>query len=151
MTETQLIEPVVVAKPVQTVQPMRGETLAFERLHALVRKGYVAEIGKEAANGGIALHHLGKAPDLLLHPDGMVEPLGQRIPRHKRKVREPGSIAAQREADQIEFMKFLDTVPKPNLRDRTRPFRKKYVYVPAALLILWGIMALFTVMIAEGF
>lgn len=126
-----------------------NEARAFERLHALARKGYRADIGTETPSGGIVLHHLGKAPDLMLHPDGSVEPLEGRVPRHKRGVERPGSIAALEDADQIRFMKFLETVPPPSWRDRTRPWRKKYIYVPGVLLAFWLIMFMFTALIAN--
>ena len=133
-----------------TVQPIEKESRAFERLHALVRKGYRAELGKETPSGGIVLHHLGKAPDLLLHPDGIVEEHDGRIPWHKRKVQGPGTIKALEDADQVRFLKFIETVAKPTRWDRTRPWRKKYIYVPIVLLIFWGLSLAFTAMIASG-
>ena len=52
--------------------PSPAKSRAFERLHLLVRKGYVPEIGTETAADTIVLRHLGKAPDLVLHSDGLV-------------------------------------------------------------------------------
>jgi hypothetical protein len=129
---------------------MEKQGLAFERLHALVRKGYTAEIGEQSDDRSIALRHLGKAPDLRLHADGRIEPLDARIPRHKRRLKAMTTLPAEREADQLAFMRFLDTVPKATLRDRTRPFRRKYFYIPAAVLIFWGLSLMFTVIIANG-
>lgn len=137
-------------KAIQTIQPPQKEERAFERLHALSRKGYVADLGTETPSGGIVLRHLGKAPDLLLHPDGMVEEHDGRVPWHKRKVTGPGNIAAREDADQVRFLKFIETVPKPTLRDRTRPWRKKYIYVPIVLLIVWGLSLAFTAMLASA-
>ena len=128
---------------------MEKQELAFDRLHALVRKGYRPEIGAEGAGGTIALRHLARAPDLILHADGTVEGLPGRVPRYKRKVDAP-SIPALREADQIEFLKFLDTVPKARLRDRTRRWRTRWVYLPATLVVLWGVSITLTAMLVGG-
>lgn len=123
---------------------------AFERLHALVRKGYIPNIGAESSTDVIQLRHLGKAPDLVLHADGAIEPLEGRLPRHKKRIQTPAPIAAERDADHLKFMKFLETVPPPSLRDRTRPFRKKYLYVPAVLIAIWAICFMFTVIVVNG-
>ena len=117
---------------------------AFERLHLLVRKGYVAEIGTDTAADTIVLRHLGKAPDLVLHSDGLVEGYDGRRPRFKRDIEAPAPIAAERDAEHLRFMKFLDTVPRASLRDRTRPWRTKYVYVPLVLLVIWALCLTFT-------
>lgn len=127
-----------------------AEMPAFERLHALVRKGYIPNIGAESGTDVIQLRHLGKAPDLVLHADGAIEPLEGRLPRHKKRIQIPAPIAADRDADHLKFMKFLETVPLPSFRDRTRPFRRKYLYVPAVLVAIWAICFLFTVLIIGG-
>lgn len=130
---------------------LRNEDMpAFERLHALVRKGYIPNIGAESDTDVIQLRHLGKAPDLILRADGAIEPLEGRLPRHKRRVEAPAPIAADRDADHLKFMRFLETVPPPSFRDRTRPFRKKYLYVPAVLVAIWAICFMFTVIILNG-
>ena len=129
---------------------VHNEASAFERLHALVRKGYEASLGTESGDGSIVLKHLGRAPDLVLRPDGTIMEHRGRIPRHKRHVPNPGVIPAERDADHLKFMKFLETVPKATLRDRTRPWRRKYIYVPALLIIFWGLSLLFTAMIIEA-
>jgi hypothetical protein len=125
------------------------QEVAFERLHALVRKGYRPEIGSDGAGGTIALRHLARAPDLLLHADGRVEGLPGRVPHYKRKVDAP-SIPALRDADQIEFLKFLDNVPRPRLRDRTRRWRTRWVYLPASLMAMWGVSIALTALIVDG-
>jgi hypothetical protein len=122
--------------------------VAFERLHDLARKGYRPEIGTPDAGGTIALRHIAKAPDLLLHPDGRLEGLPGRVPRYKRKVDAP-SLPAVREADQIEFLKFLDTVPKATFRDRTRRWRTRWVYLPATLIVLWGLSITLTALLVN--
>lgn len=123
---------------------------AFERLHALVRKGYVANIGAGAASDSVELRHLGKAPDLVLHGDGMIEGLDGHRPWHKRSIEPPAPIPAETDGDHLRFMKFLDTVPPTTLRDRTRPWRRRYIYIPAGLLVFWGLCLAFTVMLLEG-
>jgi hypothetical protein len=128
---------------------VQQQELAFDRLHALVRKGYRPEIGAEGAGGTIALRHLAKAPDLLLHADGRVEGLPGRVPRYKRKVDAP-FIPALRESDQIEFLKFLDGVPKARFRDRTRRWRTRWVYLPASLVAFWGLSITLTALIVDG-
>jgi hypothetical protein len=129
---------------------MQNQSSAFERLHALVRKGYSASLGTETEDGSIVLRHLGKAPDLVLRPDGTIVEHEGRRPRHKRRLPDLGRIPAERDADHLQFMKFLETVPKATLRDRTRPWRRKYIYVPALLLIFWGLSLMFTLTIAGG-
>lgn len=129
------------------VVPAQRQSPAFERLHALVRKGYRPVIGTEAATDVVVLHHLGSAPDLVLHGDGVVEGWEGRRPRHKRNVDAPAAIAADRDAEHLRFMKFLETVRPPSLRDRTRPWRKKYVYVPVVLIAIWLICFAFTAML----
>ena len=132
------------------VLPPAPQPVAFERLHALVRKGYVANIGAETGTEVIVLRHLGKAPDLILHGNGVVEGFDGRRPWHKRSIDAPPAIAADRDAEHLRFMKFLDTVPKASLRDRTRPWRHKYVYFPAALIVLWAVCIGITAAIMGG-
>lgn len=127
---------------------MDTQESAFERLHALARKGYQPEIGTPDAGGTIALRHLAKAPDLLLHPDGKIEGLPGRVPRYKRKVDAP-LLPAVRESDQIEFLKFLETVPKARFRDRTRRWRTRWVYLPASLFAFWGVSIALTALIVN--
>jgi hypothetical protein len=59
-------------------------------------------------------------------------------------------IPAVRDADQIEFLKFLDTVPKARLRDRTRRWRTRWVYLPASMVAFWGVSIALTAMIVDG-
>lgn len=122
----------------------------LERLHALVRKGYRPEIGKDTETDLVVLRHLGKAPDLVLRSNGIVEPYPGRWPRHKRSIEAPLPFRADDVAEQLRFMRFLDTIPKASLRDRTRRFRHKYIYFPLVFAILLGIHLAFTAMIVEG-
>jgi hypothetical protein len=70
------------------------------------------------------------------------------VPRYKRKVDAP-TIPALHDADQIEFLKFLDAVPKARLRDRTRRWRTRWVYLPATLMVLWGLSITLTALIVD--
>ncbi|TFI58779.1 hypothetical protein E2493_07900 [Sphingomonas parva] len=135
-----------------TVEVLGPETPppVLERLHALVRKGYRPEIGKDTETDIIVLRHLGKAPDLVLHSDGLVEPYGGRWARHKRHIVPPVPFGAADLGEQLRFMRFLDTIPRASLRDRTRRFRHKYVYFPVVFAILLGIHLAFTAMIIDG-
>jgi hypothetical protein len=132
---------------------MLGEDPAspvLERLHALVRKGYKPEIGKDTDTDLIVLRHLGKAPDLVLRSNGIVEPYSGRWPRHKRSIQPPLPFRPGEVAEQLRFMRFLETIPKASLRDRTRSFRHKYIYFPLVFAILLAIHLTFTVMILES-
>lgn len=122
---------------------------AVERLHALVRKGYKAEIGNDEETSVIVLRHLGKAPDLVLRADGVVEPWEGRRPWHKRNLPDLPTIASDNETDQLKFMTFLDAVPRATLRDRTRPWRNKYLYFPMVLVVIWGLCLALTTMFFE--
>ena len=121
----------------------------LQRLHALVRKGYKAEIGTAAANDSIVLRHRGRSPDLLLHSDGTVEGLGGRVPLYKRNVEAPEPFRAAPVMEELRFIKFLDSVKRPTLRDRTRWFRHRFVYVPVVLAILMGLQLAFIAMIVD--
>ena len=119
-----------------------GRSFAFERLHALVRRGYTPAIGPDAErNDVIVLRHLGKAPDLVLHADGRVEGWEGRRPRHKRHIDAP-IVGTEGDSEQLKFMKFLDSVPKASLRERTLPWRKKYIYFPIVLIVVWFVCLL---------
>jgi hypothetical protein len=128
---------------------MDSPSPVLERLHALVRKGYSADIGTKADTDVVVLKHLGKAPDLVLHPDGVIEGWDGRRPWHKKDIDAPVGISPDRDGE-LRFMKFLDTVPKASLRDRTRPWRKKYVYFPVVLIVVWGICMALTALIVNG-
>lgn len=108
---------------------------AVERLHALVRKGYVPELGTGTATDLVVLRHVGRAPDLVLHADGVVAGCDGRIPRFKRHVEPPPAFGVEL-AEQLRFMRFLDSVPKASLRDRTRRFRHRYIYLPIVFALL---------------
>lgn len=139
-----------VAAEVSDVSTVSLPVPTFERLHALVRKGYKPVIGTDRDTDAIVLRHLGKAPDLVLHADGSIAPFSGRWPRHKRKVAAPAPFGASQVAEQLRFMQFLEAVPKASLRDRTRPWRHKYVYLPVVGTFLVGIHIACTAMILGG-
>ena len=122
----------------------------LERLHALVRKGYRPEIGKDTDTDIIVLRHLGRAPDLVLHSNGTVEGHAGRRPRFKREIDAPAPFAAGQIAEQLRFMRFLDTIPRASLRDRTRRWRHKYIYFPLVFAILLAIHLAFTAIILDS-
>lgn len=129
-------EPVVLMPEALPATPEpAGPPPTLERLHALVRKGYAPEIGTGTATETIVLRHVGRAPDLVLHADGAVEGCGGRVPRFKKDVDPPAAFGTSL-AEQLRFMRFLDSVPKARLWDRTRRFRHRYLYVPLAFAIL---------------
>ena len=125
---------------------------SFERLHALARKGYKPVLGTdEAGAGAIRLTHIGRTPDLILHEDGTVEPVRDRLPRYKRKLTPVEDIGAASDGDEVRFLQFVDNIPKTTLGDRTRRWRTRWVYGPLFLIVLWGASLAFTAIILEGF
>jgi hypothetical protein len=122
----------------------------LERLHALVRKGYRPEIGADTATDIVVLRHVGRAPDLVLHSDGTVEGYDGRRPLYKRNIDAPAPFAVGDLREQLRFMRFIDSVPRASLRDRTRRFRQRYVYFPLVVAILLGIHLAFTAIILDG-
>jgi hypothetical protein len=140
-------EPVVVTpEALPTAPEPAPPPPAVERLHALVRKGYAPEFGTGTATDLVVLRHLGRAPDLVLHADGSVEGHDGRIPRFKKDVEPPPAFATSL-AEQLRFMKFLDSVPKASLRDRTRRFRHRYIYVPIVFALLVALNLAITALI----
>lgn len=121
----------------------------LERLHALVRKGYRPEIGSDTATDIIVLRHVGRAPDLVLRGDGTVEGFDGRRPLYKRNIDAPAPFAAGDLREQLRFMRFLDSIPRATLRDRTRRFRQRYIYFPAVVAILLAIHLAFTAIILD--
>ncbi len=138
------IEPPVVAPKVERPTPV------IERLHALVRKGYRPELGAEDERDAIVLRHRGRAPDLLLHADGVVEEVPGRRPFYKRDVALPATIGASGPDAQVAFLTLLDTVPRLSLRDRTRKLRHRFVYLPVFIAIIWGACIALTAGVLSG-
>jgi hypothetical protein len=137
------------ASPSVEILPPQEPSPVLERLHALVRKGYRPEIGTDTGSDVVVLRHIGRAPDLILHSDGVVEGLGGRRPRYKREIDAPAPFGAEAATEHLRFMKFLDSIPRPSLRDRTRRWRQKYIYFPLVFAILLGIHLAFTALILD--
>jgi hypothetical protein len=147
--EGETLPPVLRGEVQEPERAQDEESPVLERLHALVRKGYRAEIGAYTETDIIVLRHAGRAPDLILHSNGQVEGWEGRRPRYKRDVEPPPVFAANKLSEQLRFMKFLDSVPRATFRDRTRRWRQKYVYFPLVMAILLGINLAFTAIILD--
>jgi hypothetical protein len=124
-----------------------GSSPVLERLHALVRRGYTAQLGTSGNPDRVVLRHLGLAPDLVLHSNGDLEGLDARRPRYKRDIDPPAPIGGGTDADHLRFMRFLDTVPPTTFWHRNRPWRKKYLYLPAVLVVVWLACVMLTVIL----
>ena len=129
------------------LEPAPPPSPVLERLHALVRRGYKAEMGASGNPDRLVLRHLGLAPDLVLHANGDLEGLDARRPRYKRDIDPPAPIGGESDADHLRFMRFLDTVPPVTFWHRNRPWRKKYLYLPAVLVIVWLACVMLTALI----
>ena len=132
--------------------PMAGHAEGapvFERMHALVRKGYVPELGGNHKGESLVLRHIGRAPDLVLRSDGTVQGFDGRRPWYKRNIEPPAPIAPHGDAEHLRFLLFLEEVPKAGLWDRTRAWRKKYLYLPAILIVVWGICLALTAVLID--
>ena len=105
----------------------------LQRLHALVAKGYRPTLGVGDNIDSIVLRHRARTPDLVLHADGVVEGLGGRLPFYKRDLSLGDPIGAGGDDQQLRFLQLLNAVPRASLRDRTRRFRHRYVYLPLAM------------------
>lgn len=133
--------------PAPAAEPFRPTPPTLERLHALVRRGYKAELGTSGNPDRLVLRHLGLAPDLVLHANGDLEGLDARRPRYKRHIEPPAPIGGDTDADHLRFMRFLDTVPQATFWHRNRPWRKKYLYLPAVLVVVWLVCVMLTVVL----
>jgi hypothetical protein len=120
----------------------------LERLHALIRRGYTAELGASGNPDRLVLRHLGLAPDLVLHASGDLEGLDARRPRYKRDI-DPSGPDRRRHRGRPSA---LHALPRPPVTfwHRNRPWRKKYLYLPAVLVMVWLACVMLTVMIFGG-
>ncbi|GGO95653.1 hypothetical protein [Stakelama pacifica] len=136
--------------PDEMLAPRRNDTLTpetlpraerpspvLQRLHALVAKGYRPTLGVGDNIDSIVLRHRARTPDLVLHADGVVEGLGGRLPFYKRDLSLGDPIGAGGDDQQLRFLQLLNAVPRASLRDRTRRFRHRYVYLPLAMGAIW--------------
>jgi hypothetical protein len=91
---------------------------AFPRLHALVRKGYCAQLGVDVDTDSIRLEHprgaSADAPSLLLYPDGLIIGIDNVRPLNKGEG-DPDSIYVDTEGDGALFESFLSDIPKPTM------------------------------------
>lgn len=96
--------------------PKHPEEKAFVRLHALIRKGYQADLGVQSETGFIRLEHprgaAAGAPCLVLYSDGLIHGVDNTQALNSREG-DPDCIYASDEADWQVFHCFLEKVPKP--------------------------------------
>lgn len=92
------------------------EAASFVRLHALVRKGYRADLGVQSDTGFIRLEHprgaAAGAPSLVLHSDGLIHGIDNVQALNSREG-DPDCIYASDEADWELFQSFVKGVPEP--------------------------------------
>lgn len=110
---------------------MKDEALAFDRLHMLTSRGYVAQFGSRMPSGGILLQHPKEGPDLLLLPSGTIESLEPLHAEAGTKLAIPGE-------DRTAFERFVDRLPAGKAR---RSFARKLFY-----LLLFAALWLFSLM-----
>ncbi len=99
------------------VMPKHPEEKAFVRLHALVRRGYHADLGVQNDAGLIQLEHprgaRAGAPRLVLHPDGLIHGVDNTLALNNREG-DPDCIYASDEADWQLFNSFVEGIPQPS-------------------------------------
>lgn len=111
-----------------------GETL--RRLHRLVRRGYVADLGRGDVEDAIFLDHLGDGPSLILYGDGKLVAMNESHALDPRASEDQHAISNVDEQDARTFDRFLATVREPTWRQRTRPDREKYVWQPGCMVVM---------------
>lgn len=89
--------------------PQRGSesAAAFDRLRALARRGYVADLHRSGAEGAMLLRHP-QGPDLVLYVDGTVESVERGAPT--RLI--PDVIHADDAEDECAFERFAARLPE---------------------------------------
>ena len=118
----------------QMVLDERGsETL--RRLHRLVRRGYVAELGRSDVEDAIFLNHLGNGPDLILYGDGKLVAINDSASLDSM-AEDESRIYNEGKADPAKFDKWLRTIQEPTWRQRTRPWREQNLYMPGCVILL---------------
>ena len=124
--------------------------IAFNRLHALVDRGYQPELGRGSDVNAIWLKHPGQEPTLILYPRGyLIGPSSislsdKRSPR--RKFRE---VALEPE-DDAGFWRFIATVREPTLWESTAEWRAWLIAYSilygVPLLLIWLALWLFQIL-----
>jgi len=109
------------------------ETL--RRLHRLVKRGYVAELGRSDVEDAIFLNHLGDGPDLILYGDGKLVAIDDSASLDPTADDE-SRLYNEGKADAAKFDKWLRTIKEPTWRQRTRPWREQNLYVPGCVVLL---------------
>ena len=127
--------------PLPQLRPEQIEAAPFVRLHALVQKGYHANLGVTRDTNQIALEHprgaSAGAPDLILKPDGVIVGINNERPINS-SAGSPGSIGVSSEADWQLFKSFVDSVPEPTLR---QAFDKTTIWEVRMRVIIFFICA----------
>lgn len=94
------------------------DEVAFVRLHALVRKGYQADLGAKDDTGLIRLEHprgaSAGAPSLLLCSDGRIIGTDNVQPLNDGEG-DPDCIYVESEADWRLFQSFVNGLPEPTM------------------------------------
>lgn len=120
---------------------MAQQDVAFERLHALAGRGYVAELSERApAGGGILLRHPKEGPALILRPDGALEAAEASLIEAGRADR-----LTIPPSDQRGFSNFVARLRPSRKRSRMR----KIFYVLVGL-VLWFVSLMLTVALLSG-
>ena len=117
--------------------PAIADPAGFERLRALVQRGYAVDLDRAGPGGGLLLNHSG-GPALLLMPDGTVESL------QRSRAGEPRAqtIGVGTEADRRLFANFLERLAPG--RAKPRRWRKR-LFVTVLILAVWGLSILLSV------
>ncbi|MGZ8282786.1 MAG: hypothetical protein ACXWUN_07520 [Allosphingosinicella sp.] len=99
-------------------------SLAFQRLHALVRGGYKARLGTQTVDSAIDLDPRGKAPPLRLFPDGSIRVLDKKMPVHAEG---PDRFTIEAE-DETSYRRLAAMIEDLRLRRRGRWRRRLFPF-----------------------
>jgi hypothetical protein len=121
--------------------PKHTEQAAFVRLHALVRKGYRADLGVQSDTDFIRLEHprgtVAGAPSLVLHPDGLIHGIDNTLPLNTGGG-DPDCIYANDKADWEMFNSFVKGLPEPT------------VLQALSTMTIWEVKMLITIYLIVG-
>ena len=142
--EEQAVAPAPSLRPPEQIPGTeRRDSAGFERLRALVQRGYAIDSGSSAGPGdGLLLHHPAAA-SLLMMPDGTIESLD---PGRTAGLRAQ-TIGAATEADRRLFANFLNRLG-PGRGQRPRRWRKR-LFVGLLILAVWFLSIMLTAMIGN--
>jgi hypothetical protein len=122
-----------------------SSALAFERLHALARGGYVPQIGADTVDSSIVLDHAGKAPKLRLFPDGSILVLDKAFPVHADRTADRFRIRADDESNYRKLARLVEGVPR-----KGRGLWRRRVFVPVLLIGIWFVSIMLSVAVTAG-